>query len=142
MVKAQTYIFKKIKKKSFFSQQNTVVLFCPPRFRKSIKSFVILTPLLGLTWVFGLLAVTDAGLVFQYIFTVLNSTQVCISLFTTLAAVSVMSKHQTGSRCRRIPYKKTHLFKPPFFLYYTPKMLSGWECTGNPVTITTVSIVE
>ncbi|KAL9962449.1 hypothetical protein ACROYT_G031553 [Oculina patagonica] len=44
-------------------------------FKKSLKSFVILTPLLGLTWVFGLLAVTDAGLVFQYIFTILNSTQ-------------------------------------------------------------------
>ena len=46
-------------------------------FRKTLKSFLILSPLLGLTWVFGLLAVTDAGLVFQYVFTILNSTQVC-----------------------------------------------------------------
>ncbi|XP_066023555.1 adhesion G-protein coupled receptor D1-like [Pocillopora verrucosa] len=44
-------------------------------FRKTLKSFLILSPLLGLTWVFGLLAVTDAGLVFQYVFTILNSTQ-------------------------------------------------------------------
>jgi len=61
-------------------------------FNKSHKSFVILTPLLGLTWVFGLLAVTDAGLVFQYIFTILNSTQVCIRLFIALAAVLIVEQ--------------------------------------------------
>lgn len=45
-------------------------------FKKSLKACVILSPLLGLTWVFGLLVVSkDAGLVFQYIFTILNSTQ-------------------------------------------------------------------
>ncbi|XP_073251253.1 adhesion G-protein coupled receptor D1-like isoform X2 [Porites lutea] len=44
-------------------------------FKKSLKACVILSPLLGVTWIFGLLAVTDAGLVFQYIFTILNSAQ-------------------------------------------------------------------
>ena len=48
-------------------------------FRKGVKACIILSPLLGLTWVFGLLAVMDAGLVFQYIFTILNSAQVCLS---------------------------------------------------------------
>ncbi|XP_015779866.1 PREDICTED: adhesion G-protein coupled receptor D1-like [Acropora digitifera] len=43
--------------------------------RKELKACIILAPLLGLTWVFGLLTATDAGLVFQYIFTILNSTQ-------------------------------------------------------------------
>ncbi|XP_044181376.1 adhesion G-protein coupled receptor D1-like [Acropora millepora] len=43
--------------------------------RKGLKACIILAPLLGLTWVFGLLTATDAGLVFQYIFTILNSTQ-------------------------------------------------------------------
>ncbi|XP_068705871.1 adhesion G-protein coupled receptor D1-like isoform X4 [Montipora foliosa] len=43
--------------------------------RKGFKACIILSPLLGLTWVFGLLAATDAGLVFQYIFTILNSAQ-------------------------------------------------------------------
>ena len=45
-------------------------------YRKGLKACIILAPLLGLTWVFGLLTATDAGLVFQYIFTILNSTQV------------------------------------------------------------------
>lgn len=40
-----------------------------------MKACITLAPLLGLTWVFGLLTATDAGLVFQYIFTILNSTQ-------------------------------------------------------------------
>jgi len=43
--------------------------------KKGLKACIILSPLLGLTWVFGLLAVMDAGLVFQYIFTILNSAQ-------------------------------------------------------------------
>ncbi|XP_073252173.1 adhesion G-protein coupled receptor D1-like isoform X2 [Porites lutea] len=49
-------------------------------FKKSLKACVILSPLLGVTWIFGLLAVTDAGLVFQYIFTILNSAQRSSSL--------------------------------------------------------------
>ncbi|XP_068705881.1 adhesion G-protein coupled receptor D1-like isoform X2 [Montipora foliosa] len=44
-------------------------------FKKGFKACIILSPLLGLTWVFGLLAATNAGLVFQYIFTILNSAQ-------------------------------------------------------------------
>ncbi|CAH3188376.1 unnamed protein product, partial [Porites lobata] len=46
------------------------------RIRQGAKASVVLFPLLGLTWVFGVLSVTDAGLVFQYIFTILNSFQV------------------------------------------------------------------
>ena len=46
------------------------------RVRQGVKACVVLFPLLGLTWVFGVLSVTDAGLVFQYIFTVFNSLQV------------------------------------------------------------------
>ncbi|KAJ7370063.1 hypothetical protein OS493_034271 [Desmophyllum pertusum] len=44
-------------------------------FRQSLKACVILFPLLGLTWIFGVLTVTAAGLVFQYLFTILNSLQ-------------------------------------------------------------------
>ena len=44
--------------------------------RQGVKACVVLFPLLGMTWVFGVLSVTDAGLAFQYIFTILNSLQV------------------------------------------------------------------
>ena len=48
------------------------------RIRQGVKACVVLFPLLGMTWVFGVLSVTDAGLVFQYIFTIVNSLQVFI----------------------------------------------------------------
>ncbi|XP_020621536.1 adhesion G-protein coupled receptor D1-like [Orbicella faveolata] len=43
--------------------------------KQGLKACAVLFPLLGMTWVFGILSVTDAGLVFQYIFTILNSLQ-------------------------------------------------------------------
>ncbi|CAH3184691.1 unnamed protein product, partial [Porites lobata] len=44
--------------------------------RQSLKACAVLSPLLGFTWMFGVLTVTDtAGLVFQYFFTILNSLQ-------------------------------------------------------------------
>ena len=51
------------------------------RIRQGVKALVVLFPLLGMTWVFGVLSVTDAGLVFQYIFTTVNSLQVFIAGF-------------------------------------------------------------
>ena len=44
--------------------------------RQSLKACVMLFPLFGVTWIFGVLTVTDAGLIFQYLFTILNSLQV------------------------------------------------------------------
>ena len=46
------------------------------RMRQGAKACIVLFPLLGMTWVFGVLSVTEAGLAFQYIFTILNSLQV------------------------------------------------------------------
>ncbi|XP_015773512.1 PREDICTED: adhesion G-protein coupled receptor D1-like isoform X1 [Acropora digitifera] len=43
--------------------------------RQAAKACVVLSPLLGITWAFGILSVTNAGLIFQYIFTILNSLQ-------------------------------------------------------------------
>ena len=44
--------------------------------RSLLKAAVIFVPLLGLTWVFGILAVNEDTAVFAWIFTVLNSLQV------------------------------------------------------------------
>ena len=44
--------------------------------RRLLKISVILLPLLGITWVFGILAVNQESSVFAWIFTVLNSLQV------------------------------------------------------------------
>jgi len=50
--------------------------------RSLLKSTIILLPLLGLTWVFGLLAVNQNTIIFAWIFTILNSFQVLGIPFT------------------------------------------------------------
>lgn len=44
--------------------------------RNAIKSTLILLPLLGVTWIFGLLAISSTTTVFAWLFTVFNSLQV------------------------------------------------------------------
>ena len=60
------------------------------KLRQAAKACVVLSPLLGMTWAFGILSVTNAGLVFQYIFIVLNSLQVTYEL---LLLVAIVAKH-------------------------------------------------
>ncbi|XP_072048584.1 adhesion G-protein coupled receptor D1-like [Amphiura filiformis] len=43
--------------------------------RASLKGTLILTPLLGITWVFGYMSLTGAAIVFQYLFVICNSLQ-------------------------------------------------------------------
>ena len=56
------------RKMIYYSKRNLI-------FRTSIRGTLILTPLLGTTWIFGLFAIGDASILFQYIFVILNSTQ-------------------------------------------------------------------
>lgn len=44
--------------------------------RRSIKVTVVLLPLLGITWVFGFMAVDESTIFFHYIFAIANSLQV------------------------------------------------------------------
>ena len=45
--------------------------------RAIITSAATLMPILGVTWVFGLLAINEETEVFAWIFTILNAFQVC-----------------------------------------------------------------
>lgn len=50
--------------------------------RSGIRSAGILLPLLGITWVFGLLAVNQTLIIYQYLFAIFNSiTGLAILLF-------------------------------------------------------------
>ena len=80
------------------------------RIRQGAKACAVLFPLLGMTWVFGILSVTDAGLVFQYIFTILNSLQVqSVTFLDTYKQADVMfisfSSIQTICNSKH-PYKR------------------------------------
>jgi len=47
--------------------------------RDLLKAIVVLLPLLGLTWIIGILAVNDDTVVFAWIFAILNSLQVPVN---------------------------------------------------------------
>ena len=57
-----------------------------------MKAFVILLPLMGLTWIIGLFAVSahPATLIFQIIFIILNSLQVDMCVCTCVCCVHVL----------------------------------------------------
>ena len=55
-----------------------------PTKRHILKATVILLPLLGITWVFGLLAVNESTAVFAWLFTIFNSLQVKSSFIAAL----------------------------------------------------------
>jgi len=44
-----------------------------------LRATVILLPLLGLTWVFGILTINNNATVFAWIFTIFNSLQVSVA---------------------------------------------------------------
>ena len=44
-------------------------------FRAGVKGVMILTPILGINWLFGLLAVNEDMIVFEFLFVIINSLQ-------------------------------------------------------------------
>ena len=58
-------------------------------YRAMLKATVILLPLLGTTWVFGLLTVNESLTVFAWIFTVLNSLQVSYTMHLCYANIII-----------------------------------------------------
>lgn len=45
--------------------------------RALLRNILVLLPLLGITWVFGVIAVNRQLVAFQFIFAIANSLQVC-----------------------------------------------------------------
>ena len=46
------------------------------RTKRSVRAIVLLTPLLGITWIFGVLAIDESTKWFLYLFSICNSLQV------------------------------------------------------------------
>uniref|UniRef100_A0A673VSE4 Adhesion G protein-coupled receptor D1 n=1 Tax=Suricata suricatta TaxID=37032 RepID=A0A673VSE4_SURSU len=70
----------------------------PSAFKLTAKAVAVLLPILGTSWVFGVLAVNSQALAFQYLFAVLNSLQgFFIFLFHCLlnSEVRAAFKHKT-----------------------------------------------
>ena len=57
--------------------------------RTSVKTTVVLLPLLGITWIIGLFAVNENTTVFAWIFTILNSLQVCSTVKNSIVVFKI-----------------------------------------------------
>lgn len=66
--------------------------------RAGVKGMIVLLPLLGLTWVFGIMAINRNTTAFQYLFAILNSLQ---GLF-------IFAFHCIGNTEVRHAYKRLH----------------------------------
>ena len=99
--------------------------------RQAAKACVVLSPLLGMTWAFGILSVTNAGLIFQYIFTILNSLQVTYELLLLVAFVTEVGIASIIINVRaltNLPFARTSL--PHLLRKWNPSVLPNWEsCT-------------
>ena len=64
-------------------------------FRSAVKGSVVLLPLLGITWLFGFFALSQGTIIFAWLFTILNSLQVCsLSMYlNTSYDIWIGSKH-------------------------------------------------
>ena len=67
------YMHKEFMNLHFVTQQINVYHYVH---RALLKAAVIVVPILGCTWVFGVLAVNEDTVVFAWIFTIFNSLQV------------------------------------------------------------------
>ena len=71
-------------------------------YRAAFKTTVILVPLLGVTWLLGFISIHDKSLTFQYLFAVVNSTQVWkFWVFTSLQILRNYIQISSG-------YEQTH----------------------------------
>lgn len=58
--------------------------------RSALRSLGTLLPVLGVTWLFGILAVNEKADVFQYIFVIANSLQARFLLFCVKTTVQIL----------------------------------------------------
>ncbi|XP_006063133.4 adhesion G-protein coupled receptor D1 isoform X1 [Bubalus bubalis] len=83
---------------SQISAENYKIHGDPSAFKLTAKAVAVLLPILGTSWVFGVLAVNNQAMVFQYMFAILNSLQgFFIFLFHCLlnSEVRAAFKHKT-----------------------------------------------
>ncbi|KXJ28919.1 Adhesion G-protein coupled receptor D1 [Exaiptasia diaphana] len=81
------------------------------KFRMGVKATAVILPLLGITWVFGLLAFNTATLAFKYIFAIFNSLQ-GLMIFIFHCVLNQQIKDVVQRRIQSTPEnKQQHLSK-------------------------------
>ena len=112
-------------------------------FRRVLRACVVLFPLLGVTWVFGVLSVTGpTGIVFQYLFTICNSLQVIFGFWPWLNLYwGCVNYKFRVKRCRicmltlkKIAYSQFSMLSFPYKPYKCQEL--GWFLCFKPVNLT------
>ncbi|XP_020917011.1 corticotropin-releasing factor receptor 2 [Exaiptasia diaphana] len=87
--------------------------------KKTAKACIVLFPLLGVTWLFGVLTMSQVGVAAQYIFTIMNSIQgFLIFLFNCVRNSEIRSK-----------------VKSKFHFFHRPRTPSTIMPSPNPITL-------
>ena len=81
----------------YYSTEIIIMQFLMFNCRSILKATVILLPLLGFTWLFGLLAVDENSLVFAWLFTLFNIFQVVLLYMTIITILYCHCKHEWSS---------------------------------------------
>ncbi|KAM7449250.1 hypothetical protein ABFA07_002808 [Porites harrisoni] len=94
--------------------------------KTTVKACIVLFPLLGVTWLFGLLSLSNTGLVSQYVFTVLNTLQGLL-IFLLHCIRNSEIRAAWNKKLQNVRRQAWHLFKigrPPAISSSTPEVQS------------------
>ncbi|KAH9525154.1 Adhesion G-protein coupled receptor D1 [Bulinus truncatus] len=96
--------------------------YLPVKVKSALRSLCILSPILGLAWIFGVLSVNKESVVFQYLFAILNSLQ---GLFIFIFHCILQKQVQTGLKETYRKYK-VHSTDPGQTLSSTSKSVQHY----------------
>ncbi|XP_038054962.1 adhesion G protein-coupled receptor E3-like [Patiria miniata] len=99
--------------------------------KAGIKGALMLLPILGLTWVFGLLAVNSALTVFQYLFTIFNSFQGLFIFLINCAFNSEVKAAFVRKREKQRMAKDRETLEHSMSFVYTTKLDTNAENTSD-----------
>ncbi|XP_033123619.1 adhesion G protein-coupled receptor L3-like [Anneissia japonica] len=118
--------------------------------KSTIKGIVVLLPILGVTWVFGLFAIGSATLPFQYIFSILNSLQgLFIFIFYCLMNSEVRSsferkrkQHQLNNRDLNSTFDESRTGKTTKQSKVTAVSLTQLQSTDDKKDVISITVAK
>ncbi|KAI8791664.1 EGF, latrophilin and seven transmembrane domain-containing protein 1, partial [Biomphalaria glabrata] len=106
----------------------------PDRVKSAIRSICILSPILGLAWIFGVLSVNEASQVFTYLFAIFNSLQ---GLFIFIFQCLLQHQVKDAMKEKRRKYKVQNSVDSGQKLVSSNSSVRGTQSQSNTTTKST-----